>query len=67
MYIDVFLEYEIFKPGFTRLNIPYFVSEKRVDFILEAIKFVCKHGWKFLPLYSFKIETGEWIYKGFQV
>lgn len=50
---------DIFKPGFTRFNIPFFLDDDRIDFILNAIEFICKHGWKFLPLYEFKIESGK--------
>jgi len=36
----------IFKPGFTRFNVPFFLENTQIDFILNAIKFVCEHGWK---------------------
>jgi hypothetical protein len=38
-----------FRPGFTRLNLPYFMSEEEADFALQAITFVAQHAWKFLP------------------
>lgn len=53
---------EILKPGFTRFNLPFFFDESRVDYILEAIKFVCEHGWKFLPQYNFSVETGKFTH-----
>lgn len=53
---------EILKPGFTRFNLPFFFDESRVDFVLEAIEFVCEHGWKFLPQYNFSIETGKFTH-----
>lgn len=58
---------EILRPGFTRFNLAYFFSESRVDFILNAVKFVCEHGWKFLPLYILNLETGEFRHRNFQV
>jgi selenocysteine lyase/cysteine desulfurase len=58
---------EIVRPGFTRFNLAYFFDEARVDFILEAIKFVCQHGFSFLPLYTFNLETGEFRHRNFQV
>ncbi len=58
---------EIVRPGFVRFNLAYYVSEERVDFVLEAIKFVCEHGWKFLPQYIFNLETGEFRHRNLQV
>ena len=53
---------EIIKPGFTRFSFPFFFDECRVDFVLEAIKFICEHGWKFLPQYNFSIESGTFMH-----
>lgn len=58
---------EILRPGFTRLNISFYLEPSKVQFILEAIRFVCEHGWKFLPLYIFNLETGEWRHRNHQV
>ena len=57
---------EIFKPGFTRFNLPFFFDELNVDFVLNAVKFVAKHGWKFLPYYDFDIKTGEFNHRDFR-
>lgn len=51
---------KILKLGFTRFNISFFFEETTVDFILNAIKFVCEHGWKFLTVYKFIMETGSY-------
>jgi len=48
----------IYKPGFTRLNFPYFYPKFIIDYILYAIQFVALHAHEFLPLYKFNIETG---------
>ena len=37
------------RPGFTRLNLPYFISEEQLDFVLQAVVMVTEHGWKLLP------------------
>lgn len=47
------------KPGFTRFNIPFFLNDTQVDYILHAVEFVAQHGWKFLPLYEFQADTGK--------
>jgi selenocysteine lyase/cysteine desulfurase len=58
---------EILRPGFTRFNMPFFMDEQHIEFILNAIKFVCEHGWQFLPLYIFNLETGEFRHRNLQV
>lgn len=50
-----------------RLNLPYFMSDDAVDFVLEAVKMVAEHGWKLLPQYMFNPETGEWKHRTHQV
>ena len=40
------------RPGFARLNLPYFMNKETIDFILNAVEFIAEHGWKFLPMVS---------------
>jgi len=37
------------RPGFVRLNLPYFLDEDAVTFTLEAVKLLAQHAWKLLP------------------
>lgn len=37
------------RPGFVRLNLPYFMSDGAVEFVLKAVELVAEHGWKLLP------------------
>ena len=63
---EVILEenrYGIFKPGFSRLNLPFFASDAQTDFILEAVIAVAKSGWALLPQYQLQEETGECKHK----
>jgi selenocysteine lyase/cysteine desulfurase len=53
------------KPGWVRINIHYTFSRDDVDFLAKAIEFVAEKGHLFLPEYTFHIQTGEWIHKGF--
>ena len=53
---------EILKPGFTRFNLPFFFDETRIDYVLDAIKFVTEFGWKFLPQYSFDENTAKFTH-----
>ena len=32
-----------------RLNLPYFMSDDSVEFVIKAVKMVAEHGWKILP------------------
>jgi hypothetical protein len=40
----------LMKPGFTRLNLSYFASDKEVNYLLNALDFIAEEGWKFLSL-----------------
>ena len=53
-------EVEILKPGYTRLNLPYFYEDDVISFIIEAVALVAEHGWKLLPQYTFSSSTSEW-------
>ncbi|XP_068761466.1 probable cysteine desulfurase isoform X1 [Montipora capricornis] len=57
---------EIMKPGFVRINLPYFMSDRLIDFVLNAINMVATHGWKLLPQYHFDPQTGGWEHKQFK-
>ncbi|CAF1409262.1 unnamed protein product [Adineta steineri] len=58
----------LMKPGFTRLNLPYFASDEEIDFIIDAVEFISIHGWKFLPLYTYDPTSGGWEHRsGFQL
>lgn len=52
--------FEGIKPGWTRLNFNYFISEAEFEFLLSAIEFVAEHGAKFVPLYDLDWHTGAW-------
>ena len=52
--------FEIVRPGFSRLNLPYFSSDAQVDFVLQAVIAVAKRGWTLLPQYQINHETGEY-------
>lgn len=51
------------KPGWTRLNFNYFISEEVFDFLIEALHLVAEHGWKLLPDYRFDPESGLWWHR----
>jgi len=51
------------KPGWVRVNFNYFISEEVFQFVLDAVHFVVKHGWKLLPDYVFEPDTGLWRHR----
>lgn len=53
-------ERELFRPGYSRLSLPYFMSNHEVKYVIKCIEFVAQHGWKFLSVYKFNHKTGEW-------
>ncbi|CAF1335159.1 unnamed protein product, partial [Didymodactylos carnosus] len=52
------------RPGFCRLNLPYFSTEEEINFILNALEFVANNGWKLLPLYTYEPVDGIWKHRG---
>ena len=60
-------QFEVLRPGFTRLNLSWFSSDDEVNFVLDALVFVAEHGWKIMPQYIFNNETGEWRHHTNQV
>jgi hypothetical protein len=51
------------KPGWVRVNFNYFISDAVTDFVIKAIEFVAREGWKLLPHYIFEPETGQWRHR----
>jgi selenocysteine lyase/cysteine desulfurase len=52
--------YEGIKPGWTRLNFNYFISDAEFEFLISALEFVADHGAKFVPLYDLDWHSGAW-------
>ena len=54
---------DLFKPGYIRLNLPYFYPEYVIKYIIKAIKFICENGHLFISLYKYNIKSGKfWFY-----
>ena len=51
------------KPGWTRVNFNYFISDAVCDYIIDAVHVIAEHGWKLLPDYRFDHATGLWHHR----
>lgn len=56
----------ILRPGWTRINFNYFISNETFDYILNAVELVAEFGWRLLPYYQFDTKSGTWRYQGFE-
>jgi selenocysteine lyase/cysteine desulfurase len=51
------------KPGWTRINLNYFISDVVCDYIVDAVGIIADSGWKLLPDYRFDPSTGLWRHR----
>ena len=51
------------KPGWVRLNLHYTFSNIEFEYICKTLEYLIDNAYKFIPLYSFDINSGEWSYK----
>ena len=50
---------ELARPGVFRINLHFTLNEKELEYIVNAVKYICENGWKFLPIYTVNPETGD--------
>jgi len=55
-------KHEVLRPGYSRLSLPYWISHREMEFVLDAVIFVAQHGFRFLPAYRYNHRTGEWAH-----
>jgi len=48
------------KPGWARVNLHFSLQEYELEYLTQALEFICEHGYKFLPVYQWNCATGEW-------
>ena len=53
---------DIFKPGYVRLNLPYFYPDYIIKYVIVSIKYICKYGPLLLGLYKYNIKTGKFYH-----
>eukprot|EP00049_Salpingoeca_infusionum_P006802 m.111463 g.111463 ORF g.111463 m.111463 type:complete len:697 (-) comp13445_c2_seq4:575-2665(-) len=54
--------FNMLKPGWARLNFPYFLDEDTFNYIVKAVDFVASYGGAFLPEYVVDMD-GQWVHK----
>ena len=52
------------KPGWTRVNLNYFISAAAADYIADAVNLIAADGYRLLPDYRFGPRTGLWRHAG---
>lgn len=52
--------YDGLKPGWTRVNLNYFISPATADYIAAAVELIAADGYRLLPAYRFDPATGLW-------
>jgi selenocysteine lyase/cysteine desulfurase len=57
--------WEGIKPGWTRVNLAYFLSDITTDYLLEAVALISRYGARLLPDYRFDPHTGRWTHVAF--
>jgi hypothetical protein len=48
------------KPGWSRVNLNYFISAAQADYITAAVEVIAANGYRLLPSYRFDPHTGLW-------
>jgi selenocysteine lyase/cysteine desulfurase len=48
------------KPGWTRINFNYFISDTVAGYLIDAVDLIAAHGYRLLPDYRFDPHTGLW-------
>jgi selenocysteine lyase/cysteine desulfurase len=51
------------KPGWTRVNFHFLMTDAEVRFLCDSIELVARKGMFFLPLYEFDIAGGGWRHR----
>ena len=60
---EIELGCEGIKPGWTRINFNYFISETVRDYLIDAVELLGRYGHRLLPDYIFYPDTGLWHHR----
>ncbi len=48
------------KPGWCRVGFHFTMDDEEADFVIDAVDFLGRSAWLFVPSYCFDIHTGHW-------
>jgi selenocysteine lyase/cysteine desulfurase len=51
------------KPGWCRVGLHWVMDDAEADFVIEAVCFIAREGYRFLRLYDFDLATGTWTHR----
>ncbi len=51
------------KPGWCRVGLHWVMDDAEADYVIEAVNFVAREGYRFLCLYDFDLCTGTWKHR----
>ena len=51
------------KPGWCRVGLHWVMDDAEADYVIDAVHFVARHGYRFLSLYDFDLCSGTWSHK----
>ncbi|MEE2526788.1 aminotransferase class V-fold PLP-dependent enzyme [Hyphobacterium sp. HN65] len=51
------------RPGWCRVSLHWLMDEEEIDYLIEAVRFVARHGEDFLRCYEFCAYSGQWKHK----
>ncbi|KPP82524.1 MAG: Cysteine desulfurase [Oceanicaulis sp. HLUCCA04] len=52
------------RPGWSRVSLHWAMDADEIGYLVDAIAFLSREGWKFLDLYRFDVATGAWSWRG---
>ncbi len=51
------------KPGWCRVGLHWVMDDAEANYVIDAVLFIARFGYRFLALYDFDLSTGTWSHK----
>jgi hypothetical protein len=51
------------KPGWCRVGLHWVMDDSEADYVIEAVNFIAREGYRFLRLYDFDLASGTWTHR----
>ncbi|MCB1047571.1 MAG: aminotransferase class V-fold PLP-dependent enzyme [Calditrichaeota bacterium] len=51
------------KPGWCRIGFHFAMDDVEADFIIQAVRFIAREGWRFLHVYHFDLKRACWSHE----